>query len=321
MKPASPIVELLSLIQSRHRFLLVSHARPDGDAIGSVLAFSMLLDQLGKHSEIVLADRVPVIYRHLPQVSSIRHAADIDGDYDAVILLECDSLERTGLHGLDKPGRLLINIDHHASGKQFADFNWIDTEACAVAAMVYQFACYAASVTPAMASCLYTAVLTDTGSFCYPGVDDSTFCLAQELVRKGANAPEIAREIYFSNPVSKIRLLGAALANLNVEGPIAWAWVTQQDMNNTHAAEEDCEGVVNYAIGIAGVTAAVFLRELPDGQWRLSLRSKGALNVARVAESFGGGGHTNASGCTLPGPLSAAAERILSALSSALNEC
>jgi phosphoesterase RecJ-like protein len=227
-----------------------------------------------------------------------------------VILLECDGLERTRLEGLEN--RFLINLDHHTSGRAFAHVNWIDSNACAVAEMVYQLAGAAGvEITPDMATCLYTAVLSDTGSFCYEGTDAHTFELARNLVRHGADPVLIAQEVYFSNPAAKILLLGAALANLQHDGSLGWLWVTQNDMERTHAAEEDCEGIVNYAIGIRGIEVAVFLRELHDDRVRLSLRSKGRVNVASIAERFGGGGHENASGCTLDGPLPAATERIL----------
>jgi phosphoesterase RecJ-like protein len=178
--------------------------------------------------------------------------------------------------------------------------------------MVYRLAMAArVEVTPQMATCLYVGVLTDTGSFCYEGTDAHAFEVARELVGRGADPAGIAREVYFSNPLSKMLLLGAALSNLRREGRLAWLWVTHDDMLRTGAAEEDCEGIVNYAIGIGGVEAAVLLRELPDQRVRLSLRSKGELDVARIAARFGGGGHLHAGGCTLAGPLAEATERIL----------
>ncbi len=301
---------VLNAIERGQRFLVSAHARPDGDAVGSILGCAMILEQLGKQVEMVSCDRVPLIYRTLPCSSAIRQVSRVEGEYDAVILLECDGIERSRLRGLE--GRFLINIDHHVSGRTFADINWIDTEACAVAEMVYDLAMHACvRITPEMATCLYTAVLTDTGSFCYDGTDAHTFELAAELVRHGAKSAAIAKDVYFSHPTSKMMLLGAALSNLRREGRIAWMWVTHDDMLRTNAAEEDCEGIVNYAIAIAGVDVAIFLRELSNHRVRLSLRSKGEVNVARIAERFGGGGHQHASGCTLDGPLPDASEMIL----------
>jgi len=301
---------VLEVIQRGQRFAVGAHARPDGDAVGSMLACGMMLRQLGKVADLVSADPVPVIYRGLPCAGTIRQITRLEGSYDAVILLECDGVQRSRLEGLE--GRFLVNIDHHATGRSFADVNWIDLSACAVAEMVYRLGIAAgAEVTPQVASCLYAGVLTDTGSFCYQGTDVHAFELARELVGRGADPAEIAREVYFSNPLSKMLLLGAALGNLRRAGRLAWLWVTHEDMNRTGAAEEDCEGIVNYAIGISGVEAAVLLRELPDHRIRLSLRSKGQLDVAKIAASFGGGGHLHAGGCTLEGPLGDAVEKIL----------
>jgi phosphoesterase RecJ-like protein len=170
-----------------------------------------------------------------------------------------------------------------------------------------------------MATCLYTAILSDTGSFTYSSTNAETFALAHDLTARGANPSQIARDVYFSNPASKIRLLGTALSNLRTEGPLAWTWVTNHDMDTVGAEAEDCEGVVNYLISIDGVESAVFLRELPSAsQFRLSIRSKGKIDVAQVAETFGGGGHRSASGCTLDGPLDIATDRILAQLRTGL---
>ncbi len=311
------IGELLTTFRAHPRFLLTSHARPDGDAIGSVLALAEVLDQLGCQVDIVVADPVPLTYRALPNLHRIHHtpsANDIDPEGDIpAILLECDGIARTGLLGLE--GRTLINIDHHASGRPFASVNWIDEHACAVAAMVYRLARAAnVEITPSMATCLYAAILSDTGAFTYSSTTADTFALVHDLAAHGADPSQIARDIYFSNPASKIRLLGIALSNLQTEGDIAWTWVTSEDMDRIGATAEDCEGVVNYLISIAGVESAVFLREAEASQFRLSIRSKGKSDVAQIAEYFGGGGHRNASGCTLDGPLGVATERILTQL-------
>jgi phosphoesterase RecJ-like protein len=305
--------EVLTQIAQRDRFLLTSHARPDGDAVGSALACCQMLCSLGKRAEVVLRDGVPRIYQPLPFADSVIQTDRINGNYDAAIVLECDSIQRTRLEGLE--GRFLINIDHHATGRPFGHVNWIDPDAVATAEMVYRLARAAeAHITPEIATCLYTALLTDTGSFMFAGTNEHTFALARELVRAGADPAHCARNVYFAHSTAKMRLLGAALSNLQREGPLAWIWVTQEQMERFGAKEEDCEGLVNYALSIRDVEVAAFLRELPDGRYRVSLRSKGKLNVATVAERFGGGGHECASGFSLEGPLDAAAARILAQL-------
>jgi phosphoesterase RecJ-like protein len=145
----------------------------------------------------------------------------------------------------------------------------------------------------------------------FKGTNEQTFALARELVLAGADPFHCARNIYFAHSTAKMRLLGAALSNLHREGPLAWIWVTREQMERTNAKEEDCEGLVNYALSIQDVEVAAFFRELPDGRYRVSLRSKGKLNVADIAERFGGGGHECASGCSMDGPLAIAVARML----------
>jgi phosphoesterase RecJ-like protein len=275
-----------------------------------MLAMGMLIRQMGKRADLDSADRVPNIYRALPGAQEIRSSLRVHGPYDAAILLECDGLARTSLQGLEKFP--ILNIDHHASGRAFGHLNWIDQRAASVGELVYRLVKAAgATVTREMATCLYVTVLTDTGGFCYGSTQASTFELARELVLAGADPIRIAQDVYFSTATSKLLLLGAALNNLKRDGRLAWLWVTHQDMVRTCAAEEDCEGIVNFAVAISGVEAAAFLRELPEQRIRLSLRSKGQVNVAAIAERMGGGGHESAAGCTLEGPLPQAIEEIL----------
>jgi phosphoesterase RecJ-like protein len=309
----NPIDTILQVIRTGERFLVCSHSRPDGDAVGSVLAMGMFLEQLGKRADLVTADRIPVVYRKLPGADSIRTALRVHGPYDAAILLECDSTERTRLRGLER--FTIVNIDHHVSGRPWGQVNWIDREAASVGELVYRLIKAAgANLTPEIATCLYTTLLTDTGGFIYGGVRASTFALAEELALAGADPIQISKDTYFRTPMSKLLLLGAALNNLHREGRLAWLWITHNDMVRTCAAEEDCEGIVNYALSIADVEAAVFLHELPEQRIRMSLRSKGNVNVAAIAEGLGGGGHENAAGCTIDGPLGRALEEILAVL-------
>ena len=302
--------QILIAIEQKQRFLLASHARPDGDAVGSLLALCQVLLQRGKQAAAILSDPVPLLYKSLPFAERIQQCSTVEGDHEVAIVLECDSFQRTRISGLER--LFAINIDHHSSGKPFGQINWIDPGACAVGELVYRLALASgAKITPQIATCLYTAVLTDTGSFSYAGTNDRTFELAQQLVRFGADPVQIAQNIYFSSPTSKMRLLGYALNNLHREGELAWMYVTLHDVERSGGIEEDLEGLVNYALGIAGVEVAAFFRELPSQRFRVSLRSKGALDVARIAEIFGGGGHKCASGFSIEGPLSVAANRVL----------
>ena len=305
--------EVLNQIGRRQSFILTSHARPDGDAVGSALACAQILRSMGKQACVVLSDGVPAIYGPLPFADSVLRDTAQAPDADAAIILECDSVARTRLAGLER--HYLINIDHHATARPFANVNWIDPNACATAEMIFRLAREAGvKISPDVATCLYTAVLTDTGSFCFRGTTEHTFALAQELVRCGADPVRIAQNIYFSTHASKMRLLGAALSNLRCDGTLAWMHVDRAAMESCHANDEDCEGLVNYALAIEGIEVALFFREQPDGRFRVSLRSKGHVNVAAVAEAFGGGGHECASGCAADGPLTSAVEQLIKQL-------
>jgi phosphoesterase RecJ-like protein len=307
--------QVLREIRARRRFVVTSHARPDGDGIGSALACGEILRIMGKEAEVVMHDGVPRIYRNLPFADRVIKADAIPAmqAHDAAILLECDSIGRTQLAGLEEC--FLINIDHHVSGRNFAHVNWIDSTVMATAELVYRLARMACvPIDRDIATCLYTGLMTDTGSFMFEGTNEHTFTVARDLVLAGANPAHCARPIYFGHSTAKMRLLGAALSNLHREGPLAWIWVTREQMHRLGAREEDCEGLVNYALSMGDVQVAVFFRELADGRLRVSLRSKGSVNVSTVAEHFGGGGHKCASGCAIDGPLSIAVSRIVERL-------
>ena len=303
---------VLQEIRERRRLVVTSHARPDGDGIGSALACAQILRHMGKDAEVVMHDGVPRIYQSLPFAGRVIRTESVPPN-DAVIILECDSIKRTQLKGLEDS--FLINIDHHVSGRNFANVNWIDSSVMATAELIYRMARLAGvPLDSDIATCLYTALMTDTGSFMFEGTNDHTFAIARELVLAGADPAHCARNIYFGHSTAKLRLLGAALANLHREGSLAWIWVTQEQMEQSGAREEDCEGLVNYALSIGDVQVAVFFRELPDRRWRVSLRSKGEVNVSAVAEHFGGGGHKCASGCSLDGPMEVAVSRVVERL-------
>ena len=309
--------KVLKEIEKRERFVLTSHARPDGDAVSSTLALGEILRQMGKKTAIVLHDGVPRVYQHLPFADTVTKSDRIENHYDAAILLECDSIQRTRIEGLEN--QFLINIDHHKSGQDFANINWIDPSAVATGELVYKLARAAGvKITPEIATCIYTAVITDTGLFVFEGTNAHTFELARELVLAGAEPSKCARPIYFGHSTAKLRLIGAALSALQREGPLVWIWATQEQMERSGASEEDCEGIVNYALSIGDVEVAVFFREQPDGRFRVSLRSKGAVDVSEVAEKFGGGGHACASGLSVDGPLHAAVEKVLGRVRSRL---
>ncbi|MGC9198867.1 MAG: DHH family phosphoesterase [Acidobacteriaceae bacterium] len=319
MNRQASISALLAVLQAQSSFAITSHIRPDGDAIGSALGLMHLLEAMGKRASVVFIDPIPPSFTFLVGTERISRTFPAA---DAAIFLECDSIERSCIDRGEYEAsstRITINIDHHLSGREFADFNWIDPQAAAVGCMIYELAVVAGvDIHPAMADCLYTAILTDTGSFNYPSTTAATFAMAEHLVRSGTDPHRIAAEVYFSNSASKVRLLGIALSHIQIAGSVSWSHITLEEMQRVGASVEDCEGVANHLIGIEGVEAAAFLRETSEpGRVRLSLRSRRTLDVSVIAEHFGGGGHKTASGCTMQGTLAEATQQIVDQLTRA----
>lgn len=292
--------QVINLIEKHERFAVTSHIRPDGDSLGSSLGLFWILQGLKKDVEVIMSDHVPHAYQQLPGADEVRVVPDVDREYDAVFVIECSDVTRPGLPSLKD--QFVVNIDHHSTTELFGNLNWIDSTAAAVGEMVYNLAkAIGARITPELASCIYAALLTDTGSFHFSNTTERTFKIASELVKHGAQPAKLSQAIFYSHPYSKVKLIGAVLSTLQRDdsGRIAWIRMTRDAMESSNATEEDTDGIITYPLTVGDVEAAAFFRELPNNTIRVSLRSKNRVNVARVAEEFGGGGHCNAAGFTL----------------------
>jgi phosphoesterase RecJ-like protein len=299
--------------------MITSHIRPDGDGLGSGLALYWILRSLGKDADVVLRDRVPPGYEVLPGADAVVVQPDVEQLYDAAFVIECSDVERPGLPSLKD--QFVVNIDHHSTTVSFGDINWIDSTAAAVGEMIYNLSkALGVEVTKEIAECLYTALLTDTGSFHFSNTTERTLKIASELVRRGVEPARISQALYYSYPFSKIKLLGLVLSTIERDesGRVAWVTMDREIMNEAGAAEEDSDGIVNHALSIDEVEAVAFFKELTPGTYRVSLRSKGKYNVARVAEQFGGGGHRNAAGCRIEGDLESVKRRVIEGLQQAI---
>ena len=298
--PAGMLSQVIDLIEKHERFGITSHIRPDGDSLGSSLALCWILRGLKKDAEVIMCDQVPQAYAKLPGAENVRVVPDVDRDYDAVFVIECSDVSRPGLPGLKD--QFVVNIDHHSTTELFGDVNWIDSTAAAVGEMIYNLAkAIGARITPELASCVYAALLTDTGSFHFSNTTERTFKIASELVRHGAQPAKLSQAIFYSYPYAKVRLIGEVLSTLERDetGRIAWIRMSKKAMEETGASEDDSDGIINYPLTVGDVEAVAFFRELSNSTYRISLRSKNRVNVARVAEHFGGGGHCNAAGFTV----------------------
>jgi len=294
--------QVVELIEAKSRFAITSHIRPDGDSLGSSLGLYWLLRALDKDAEVIMRDPVPHAYQQLPGASDVRVTPTVDPSYHAVFVIECSDITRPGLIDLEK--QFVVNIDHHSTTALFGSINWIDSTASAVGEMIYNL-CKATGVrvTKEIAECVYTALITDTGSFHYSNTTERTFKVASELVRTGVKPAKTAEAVFASYPWSRIELMGAVLstARRDESGRVACMRQSLEMQQGAHASDEDADGFVNYPLTVGEVEAVALLKECEPGVYRTSLRSKGDVNVAKVAERFGGGGHRNAAGCTLRG--------------------
>jgi bifunctional oligoribonuclease and PAP phosphatase NrnA len=311
--------QVVGLIEHKQRFMITSHIRPDGDGLGSGLALYWMLRGLGKEADVILRDRVPPAYTVLPGSELVVVQPDITSTYDAAFVIECSDVERPGLPTLKS--QFVVNIDHHSTTEPFGDINWIDSTSAAVGEMIYNL-CKAlgVEVIKEIAECIYTALLTDTGSFHFSNTTERTLKIASELVRRGVEPARISQALYYSNPFSKIRLLGLVLSTIERDdsGRVAWVTMDRAMMYEADASEEDSDGIVNHALSIDEVQAVAFFKELSPGIYRVSLRSKGKSNVAKVAGLFGGGGHRNAAGCRIAGEFQEVKRRVIEGLQNAV---
>jgi phosphoesterase RecJ-like protein len=278
-----------------------------------------LLRALDKEVEVIMRDPVPHAYQKLPGAKEVRVKPAVDSSYHAVFVIECSDITRPGLINLEN--QFVVNIDHHSTTALFGKINWIVSTASAVGEMIYNL-CKATGVrvTKEIAECCYTALITDTGSFHYSNTTERTFKVASELLRTGLKPAKTAEAVFASYPWSRIQLMGAVLstARRDSTGRIACLRHSLEMQHSAEASDEDADGFVNYPLTVGEVEAVAMLKECELGVYRTSLRSKGDVNVAKVAEQFGGGGHRNAAGCTLRGTWEEAEEKIIALLQDAV---
>ena len=304
MSPSNPPAALLDRIRAGRRFLVSSHQRPDGDAIGSAVAMALALEALGKEATVVLDAVPPAFLQPFPAVDRIRIAADAGDAVDAAIIMECSSLERTGVAGLDRSP--VLNVDHHPGNTGYGTVNWVDESAAACGEMVFTLIdALGVALTPAMATHVYLAVLTDTGSFHFSHISPRTFEIARRSVEAGADPTWIARTHYDSNSLARVRIFGAVLNAMSIQagGRAALLTITRRTMADLGGTSDDLEGLINFPLTVKDIQAVAFFKEVDDGEWRVSLRSKGGVDIGAIARRYGGGGHRNAAGCSARGDI------------------
>jgi phosphoesterase RecJ-like protein len=291
-------------LRERQRFLITSHLKPDGDSIGSQMAMAYALRALGKDVRVVNRDQAPPALLLFPGVDGIEIADRVEGGFDAVIVMECGDLARTGVQGLDP--YFIINIDHHPGNAMFGAINWFDRGAAACGEMVFDvIEALGVRLAPEIAVHIYVAILTDTGSFHYSSISPRTFDICRQTLEAGVDPVAVARSVFDSNNIGRLRLFGAVLGSVELEdaGRLATIYLDRAMARAAGGTYDDTEGLINLPLTVKEIQAVVFFKEVDHSQYRVSLRSKGGIDVGEVAKRFGGGGHKNASGCTVDGTL------------------
>jgi phosphoesterase RecJ-like protein len=296
--------EIAEEIRKRRRFVIAAHMRPDGDAIGSQLAMAYALRHLGKEVRVVSRDPAPPPLLVFPGVMDIDITDRVHDAGDAVIVMESGSLARTGVDGLE-PG-FVINIDHHVGNTMFGAVNWLEPSAAACGEMIFDIVRELdVPLTYEIALHLYIAILTDTGSFHYSNITPRTFDICRQCVLAGVEPAAVASSVFDNSTMGRLRLFGTVLNQMQVDetGRLATVLVDQRLAAECGASYEDADGLINLPLTAKNIQAVVFFKEVGSDDWRVSLRSKGSIDINAVAREFGGGGHKNASGCNAAGPI------------------
>ena len=300
--------QIISRLKNSRSVLIATHVNPDGDAIGSLLAMGLALEALNIEVKLFCQSPIPALYRFLPWSHRVCRFPGNIHKYDAAVILDCGEFERVGDSvELLKRIPVVINVDHHVTNTHFGSINLIDKDACATCEIVYRILHeIGITISQAIARCLYTGILTDTGSFRFSNTNRRTFEICEKLVRIGVDPHDVAKHVYGQYSLSRIKLLNLALDSLEISenGKISLMTLTHKMLKETGTQNEDIDGMINYARRIKNVKVAVLIQEYRNGRRRsgergryhVSLRSDGSVDVASIALSFGGGGHENAAG-------------------------
>lgn len=301
--------ELVDVVKKNEEFIITTHANPDGDAVGSLLGLGLALLNFGKVVSMVLPGPVPYIYRFMPGSKFIQTPLNIpDQTFTTGIVLDCTDLCRAGneLAEIFEKTGCLINIDHHISNQRFGDLNIVDTGAAATGEIVFDLLVgTGVAITPDIATNLYVALITDTGSFQHQNTTARCHRTAAHLLDHGADHILVHNHLYEQRSLSSLRLLqlGLKTLSLNKQGQIAWMKISQSALSSSGCNMDDCDGIVDYAKSLRGVEVGILFKEIKPGEIKVSFRSKNYLDVNQLAACFGGGGHERAAGCTIKGNL------------------
>lgn len=314
--------QIIRHLKNSNHIFLASHTDPDGDAIGSLIAMGLALDALNKKTTLYNESSIPAVYRFLPSVNRVVRRISPTIIYDTAVVLDCGDLKRIGKAASTiNQIPLIINIDHHITNTSFADLQLVDTSACAAAEIIYRLIKkMGVPINKAIATSIYTGILTDTGSFRFPNTNKTAFAICEEMVRLGVDPYNVAQHVYGTYSLGRIKLLNLAIDSIEIShnGKLSLMTLSQDMLDKTGTQPEDIDGFINYAIRIEDVKVAVLIQELLNGRresknrdrFHVSLRSDGTVDVAEIATSFGGGGHSSAAGFSIDTTISDLKNRI-----------
>ena len=311
-------------LDTTEEFLITAHVDPDGDAVGSCLGLLHALRYLEKNGTVVLESPLPDSLAFLPGAEEIRTPERAGRRFTRAFVLDSSSLERVGSVAAQSlaPGARIAVIDHHWGNEGFGAPRLVNPEASATAELVYDLIeLWQVPISPAIATCLYTGILSDTGGFRYANTSARTLRVSARLVEHGARAATVADALYATKTAPSLRILGLALASLETRsgGTIGAMTISRAMFEEAGAKPEDADGIVQYAKALAGARVGVLVQEVAPGEIRASLRSDGTVDVNEVASRFGGGGHRNAAGLRVRGALETVRQELFSALEQAMN--
>lgn len=309
--------ELLKLIRENNKFLITGHVNPEGDSIGSCLALALGLKKMKKKVCVLSKDPVPDMLKFLPCSDLIKNRMPA-GNFDVLFLIDCNTMKRTGFENLR--AKTTAVIDHHMAKKEHLhDIAWIVPEAAAAGELVYKLLkALNIPIDKKISINLFTAVFTDTGGFRYSNTTPESMKISCELIKAGAKPWDVTKEVYENISFDRMRLLTMSLSTLEKRDDIGWMTATRRMLENTNTSAQDTESFVNYPRKIKGIEVAVFFRENNKNLYKISLRSKGKVNVADIAKMFGGGGHASAAGCEINGSLPDVERKIFKAARNAI---
>lgn len=313
---------IIDYINGSDNFVVTSHISPDGDNIGSTLGMYYSLKKLGKNVYYVLDDNAPRNLEFLVEDINILKSNEFNENVYSLIALDCGDKQRICLEEkIINNANKVICIDHHASNDNYGDFNYIDINASSTCELVYNLLVRYNEIQnidlidEKIATALYTGLATDTGNFSYSSTHPSSFEMAKELLIKGAKRDMIIQKVFQSNTYNYYKLLGEALNTLDiVNKKVASICITKEMLKNNTISFNDVDGITSYTRDIEGVEVGILLKEKKENEVKVSLRSKNYVDVSLIAQSFNGGGHVRAAGCTIYDSVENAKKQVLEAV-------